>query len=179
MANIHQKGWACEQAVRSTTIPYTEDLFQSIALGKSVPPLTTVAAFVEALGLQAMLPSLERSIQASVIAALIGDDLQDWPEDLAESRLTFFLSRLASDEIWKAAPWPEEDELREVIDSDWIDVKYWRKTNDFLETALAEVQDIPCSSWKAFIEKHRELAEKQCGGLIARHILVSVNEINS
>jgi hypothetical protein len=177
MANIHQKGWEYEHAVRAASVPYTEDLFRSIGEGKAAPPMMTVAAFIEALGLQAMLPSLERSILASVMASLIGDDLHDWREDLAERRLTFFLSRLASDKRWAEGIWPDEAKLQSVIDSEWMDVKYWRKTKGYLETALAEVQDIPCTSWKAFIDRHRILADGRCRSSIARHILKKVEKI--
>jgi hypothetical protein len=177
LSELHLEGLILELRLRSGKESFTEKAFVEIAKAKGSTVVTTIAALTQLSDQIDIFRSLESSINHGVAAALFGDDLRDWKEDLKAKRLTYFLSSLAPPSTWHSTSWPSVVETRILIAAKWANVRHLQSMVDRLDHALKDVDGIDCPGWKEYLSYYRELATGQLHISFANQIIQGLGDL--
>jgi hypothetical protein len=167
----HFAGLAAELDVQSRPERFTLSNFASMVPGKFSPIVITRAAFTEVLGCRDLLVPIEASIKDLAVASQLLDDMGDWREDLEMGHLTYYMTRLAEPERWRSSHWPSEEELRQRIDADWLDLKYMGMVQEWLDKSVEATKGLGCQGWDDYLDGYRSLAEQHLTRYKARHMM--------
>lgn len=149
----------------------TSERFKEYAGGKVAPMIITIAALGETLNQPEFLPPVETSMLCTSVAGQIHDDIVDWESDLEERHLTYFLTCLDTDGVFKTGDWPTHKELEEVNNTQWRDVKTFYQALEWYDRALQNCDEINCTGWENYLLHFRALAEKHQQNALAKHLL--------
>ena len=174
LANEHLSGMTLELAGRADPNRLTPDAFYALASARIAPMITVVAALAEVSGQPSLLPPVEASVKAVIVAGQLLDDIGDWQEDLEAGRITFFLTRLVSPGAWLSGEMPPKEKLHQAIDADWKDVEGLRMVMDWFEKGLSAVHGIECSAWVKYVEEYHALTQRLLTASVARHLARSL-----
>jgi hypothetical protein len=167
----HLAGLAAELDVQSHPHRFSLSNFLTMVPGKFSPIVITMAAFAEVLGRGDLLAPIEASIKDLAIASQLLDDMGDWPEDLEMGHLTFYMTRLAPPERWRASGWPSAEELQQPIDAAWLDLEYMGIVQEWLDKAMEATQGLGCTRWNEYLDGYRNLAGQHLTRYKARHMM--------
>ena len=137
----------------------------------------TIAALAEASDILSVLAPIETSLRHSYIAGQIHDDILDWPSDLEDRHLTFFLTRLASPDIWSGEEWPTVDEWQDVNNNKWLDVEYFSLVIEHFDRCIEAVEGLQCVAWIHYLEEYRGIAEEHQKAATAVHLMRTIESV--
>jgi hypothetical protein len=170
-------GMALELAGRIDPALLTPDAFYTLASARIAPMLTVVAALAEISGDASLLPPVEASVKAVIVAGQLLDDIGDWQEDLEAGRITFYLTRLIPPEAWPTGKTPSREQLQQALDADWKDVEGLRMVIDWFEGGLSAVQGLECSAWIEYVEEYHALTQQLLTASVTRHLAQSLRPL--
>lgn len=178
LSGVHLTGLALELELRSDVRQFTIDDVVKIACGKGSPVVTTLAAMTELTGQHDYLKPLETSINNSVVASLLGDDLRDWREDLKAKRLTYFLCSLIPNGAWASNDWPTVEEVEKQIMAKWANVRHLQSMMEWLDRGIDAVGEIECRGWTEYLSYYREIAASQLPFAFAEQIVHGLGDLS-
>ncbi len=171
------KSLGAEVETQSSPNLLTLENFREFAGGKVSPMVITIAALAEASDMFSVLEPIETSLRHSYIAGQIHDDILDWPSDLENRHLTFFLSRLASPDTWRGEEWPTVDEGYDVNNQEWLDVEYFGLVIEHFDLCIEAVEGIQCAAWIHYLEEYRGIAEEHQKSATASHLMRTLESV--
>lgn len=146
------------------------EYFRKFAAGKVSPMVITVAALTEASGQNDLLHPIESSMRCSYIAGQIHDDILDWQVDLENKHLTLFLINLANEYEFGSESWPGLEDLIQINNTDWLDVKQLYLAIEWFDQAIDAVEGIVCPGWVDYLSEYRKIAEGDQQTALAKHL---------
>jgi hypothetical protein len=173
LARTGEKGFAIERRTQEKPDLFLKDAFEGMAAGKAAPVVMTLAALALLSGQEGVIEALERSVTHAVAASLLGDEVEDWGDDLACGRMTLFLYRLGLPEMRDSVATDAAGlrlALEDKIERTWLDVTQMSEAADRLEDAIDAVEGLGCPHWVDYLAHHQGLAEKHADFFILRHL---------
>jgi hypothetical protein len=177
LADEHLSGMTLELAGRIDPGGLTPQAFYTLASARIAPMITVVAALAEVTGEPSLLPPVEASVKAVIVAGQLLDDIGDWKDDLEAGRINFYLARLCPPGTWLTGEMPPQEQLQDAIDADWRDVEGLGMVMDWFQKGLSAVQDLECSAWVEYVEGYRALTQRLLTASVTRHLARSLRPL--
>lgn len=174
LAHEHLSGMTLEMAGRMEPGRLTAEAFYTLASARIAPMITVVAALAELLGEPGLLPPVEESIKAVIVAGQLLDDIADWQEDLDAGRITYYLTRLVPPGEWPEGEMPLRAQMQRAVDDEWKDVEGLRMVMDWFDQGLSAVRGLDCSAWVGYVDGYRAVTQRLLTDSAAQHLRKSL-----
>ena len=167
----HIVGLGAELDSRANPGRLTFDDFVRAVSGKFSLVVVPMAAFVAVLGRGDLLGSIEASIKRLAVGCQLLDDVGDWQDDIAAGRPTYYMTRLAPPDAWRAPVDPSVEEIQGRIDAGWLDIKHMVVVQEWMGNAAESASSLGCTGWMEYVDGYRTLADEHMARFKARHLL--------
>jgi hypothetical protein len=173
LASLWEEGFAIERRVQEKPDLYGQGALGIMTAGKAAPVVMTLSALALLHGREDWIEPLGASVNHAVSASLLGDEVQDWQEDLACGRMTHFLFRLGLPELRESGLLDKamlQVSLEDAIQRTWLDVTQMSEAAGCLEDAVESVKGLDCPHWVGYLTHHQSLAEEHADFFILQHL---------
>jgi hypothetical protein len=171
------EGLSLEVAGQEDSSLFSDDSLMKISAGKAAALVTTIAALESQIIESDHLDVIERSINYTMMASQMLDDVGDWKEDILSGHKTHFLSLLRSnhDDFWDGT-W-EITDIQAKIDQSWEDVRQLNRVVEWLDQSIQLVNSLECNRWVEYVNGYRERAEMHARRFTAQHIKQAIQPL--
>jgi len=175
MENIESLG--ADVLAQTKPETYNFETFSAASSGKVTPMVIAIAALAEAAGKPDYLLNIEKSLKLAYLAGQIYDDLVDWMIDLEQRHVTFVLSQLIPEDIFRSDTWPTIDAVQESLSETWKDIGIFDTVLHYTDKSLSAVNNIDCKYYVDYLEYFIGLTKRQQQSSMARHLRKSIEPL--